>query len=384
MTDTKNPVISPKLGVIVFLDIDKYLEHVGSRGSTAEYSFIVPISRLVDSLSRKHGFILNRSFGDAFLLHRITSESEAAYVALCQLLCEIRDNLANQNVSFKAAVVRGVYIEANIKNGDHTENSMLIGPAPNFAGKLISSCPRGTVVISWPFQEPESLELSLFDAIASSKRAGLRSIALAQLTFPSDPLVMGSEYQNWAAAQPDNEVLESAQPQSQFNTQTKYHILETIKLADDKAKAVFGISGALLVYLFNRGGAAREVLAFTNHARLDSLIISLQSVGVAGLLVSCIFSVLVIIPRTKTAYRGLIFFGSIAAWESSDDYAAQIMGRSQIALETENAKHNYEMSLVNIKKYRALRVCIVSLAVSLAFILAAFGIEKAIAISLKL
>jgi hypothetical protein len=173
-----------------------------------------------------------------------------------------------------------------------------------------------------------------------------------------------------------------AQAQSQFSNQTKYHIIEMLKLADDKAKVVFGLCAALLVYLFNRDDSIpRTALTVLGCVGLDKVLLSLQAVGAIGLLLSSTFALFVIVPRTATSYRGLIFFGSIVAWPSNVEYAEQVMNRSPYSLEMENAKHNYDMSLVIAKKYRALRRCILSMGVGLGFLLTAFGIEKTVALA---
>ena len=385
MTNHTAPIaIAARTGAIVFIDIDRYLEHVGARSVIGEYELIGPIAETVAAIAQQHQFILSRTFGDGFLLHSFDTTSPIELSTTIKMICSIRDAFALKDLSLKAAVVRGVFGEAASAAGAVLQHAMLVGPAANYAGKLLSTCARASIVIAWSNSDKDPLAQSFFETAASVTPECVRQTSIAQLQPSQEIRNIGVPYEVSDHSKVPPAELQSATAQAQFNTQTKYHIIETVKLADDKAKAVFGVSAALIVYIFNREAAPADLISFTSKVRLDLLFLGLQVVGVMGLLASCISSILVLVPRTRTAYRGLVFFGSIASWSSSDAYANQVMKRSQIALETENAKHNYEMSQVNVRKFRALRVGIVTMAISIAFVLTSFGTEKAISIARKL
>jgi hypothetical protein len=364
-----------KVGVILFIDLDKYLESIGDKSAAFERQFISPLWHLTQTICRKYQLEVNRSFGDALLISLDDADQNRAFLALTSFISELRDSLSTRRLTFKAAAVRGPFIDEG-SAGDALRS--LIGPAANLAGKLISQCPRNTLLVSWAMPDLPPHEMSYFDLSAHAmKRVNAIPIGTVIAAKYSDS--MGLPFIPHGTD--DTSDADNYHPRSEFNGQTKSHIIEMLKLADDKAKLIFGLSGAFLVYLFNRHGVEPELVKYATTLRLDRVVVALQTLGIVGFLSSCAFSLLVIIPRTTTNYRGLVFFGSIAAWASPEDYASQVMYRSRYALDLESAKHNYEMSLVNMKKYRALRRCIVSTTIALALVLIAFAIEKAVTIS---
>jgi hypothetical protein len=70
---------------------------------------------------------------------------------------------------------------------------------------------------------------------------------------------------------------------------------------------------------------------------------------------SAAFSLMVLYPRTRTSHKGLLFYGSIRAYGSSEAYARRLKEVSPIDLATESALHNFDISNVAVKKYAALR-----------------------------
>src|SRR2546423_9490715 len=151
-----------------------------------------------------------------------------------------------------------------------------------------------------------------------------------------------------------------AEPHSstlEFSNDVKTVILEIIKLADDKAKAAFAVSAALLIYLFNGGALPKPDLTLqhpTDIMRFVLICVSMVSLAISGW-----FALMVLIPRMFTAHQGLVFFGSIAKWPSSDAYADKIIQCSSVELQRESAMHNFEISRVALKKFAALRRCLV-------------------------
>jgi hypothetical protein len=158
-----------------------------------------------------------------------------------------------------------------------------------------------------------------------------------------------------------------------FINDIKTVLIENIKLADDKAKAVFAISAAFLVYLFNGAGwpnfnSLLVVCDLSQITRLAFLCLSMLA-----LLASSVHSLLVAIPRMGTAFRGIVFFGSIAKWGSASEYADTVLQSDILDLRRESAMHNYELSGVAVKKFRAR--CLILMAVGVALALAYIGLS---------
>lgn len=150
----------------------------------------------------------------------------------------------------------------------------------------------------------------------------------------------------------------NANGQPEFSNQTKTYLLEMIKMADDKAKAAFGVAGALLVFLFNAPPKVHiDTQASINWTHLCGAIV--WAVSVMGLLVSSALAFFVLLPRMKTAVRGLTFFASVAAWDSPEAYADELGKRSTLNLDRQNAMHNFELAGVAVRKYRALNLTMV-------------------------
>lgn len=155
----------------------------------------------------------------------------------------------------------------------------------------------------------------------------------------------------------------SAADSMPFVTTVKEFVLETIKLADDKAKAVFAVSGALLVYLFNGGGWPRPEVLFSLPDWPQFVRLTFLVAAMVALLISSVYALAVLMPRMGTTYKGLVFFGSIQAWPSAKTYADEIMRQDAKSLERESAMHNYEISKVAMKKYHALNHALVFMAI---------------------
>lgn len=141
---------------------------------------------------------------------------------------------------------------------------------------------------------------------------------------------------------------------SAFNFQVKSYLLEMIKMADDKAKACFAVSTAILVYLFN----VKPNSSFAVGRPVDwsfTLQSAIWTTSSIVLLISSALSFFVLLPRMGTSVRGIIFFSSIAEFESASHYAENISMRNSTALFKHGAMHNFELSTVAVKKYKALR-----------------------------
>lgn len=143
--------------------------------------------------------------------------------------------------------------------------------------------------------------------------------------------------------------------QTEFNSLTKSYLLEMIKMADDKAKAAFGVSAALLVYLVN---TPPDVIIDANTAPNwpHAFAVIIWILAALGFATTSALSFFVLLPRMNTAIKGLTFFASIAEWESPEAYAEEVGRRTRTSLDRNTAMHNFELSNVAVKKYRSLNL----------------------------
>jgi hypothetical protein len=361
-------------GAVVFIDLDAYLSKVGSLLPLEEWRFARPIYQLVEEIASKRNFRLVRTFGDAFLLSAERSPASELLTSCISLLAELRDRLRPQRMSFKAVIVGGDYARIIRRSADGYVEILLAGAAVNFAGKQLRALARNTVFCSWPITIDGVASGSTFSDIArdnlsrQSSRCDLDQVEriAIELRFPAPDQTLSLE--------------ESRSDRSstlQFSTDAKTLVLEMIKLADDKAKAVFAVSTALLVYLLNGAGwPSPKTLPLLNDvlplSRLSLLLLSLLC-----LVWSATYSLLVLIPRTATSRKGIVFFLSIAAWPSPSEYAQKILSLSERDLEYESAAHNHEISTVAATKFRALRLCLWWMTAGVASALGYLGISWA-------
>ena len=98
--------------------------------------------------------------------------------------------------------------------------------------------------------------------------------------------------------------------------------------------------------------------------RLSALIISMTA-----LFISSMFSFFVLYPRTYTGRRGIVFFGAIVKWPSSTEYADKVLSSDSFELQRDTAIHNYELSIVASKKFKALKRCLGSMIIGVLFTL---------------
>jgi hypothetical protein len=150
---------------------------------------------------------------------------------------------------------------------------------------------------------------------------------------------------------------------SEFASSVKTFVLEVIKLADDKAKTVFTIATALLVYLFNghKWPTVTQISTAMDIAQWGPL--ALLVLAVCALIISATFALAVLVPRMWTNFRGYVFFGSIASWSSADVYADEVLKLNADSIRRESIKHNYEISKVTASKFVNLRRCLIWMAI---------------------
>jgi hypothetical protein len=359
-------------GAIIFIDLDGYLKLVAGLSPAQEWEFAAPIYGVVEIAADKFGLLLIRTFGDGFLLC-LEGEINRSLLKTCALfLAAVRDQLsAMKGMSFKASVVGGTFVVAERLHTKGLREVMLSGAAANLAGKQLSRLGAASAFFSWPVNEQTLTPLSFLEI---SKDSCQRRTSVHKLTDIQEvPRVLLDR--DCLVQECILSPLTESTDILKFINDAKTMIIESIKLADDKAKAVFGIAAAFLVYLFNGGGWPKFASLpaaddFAQIMRLASLVLAMFM-----LFISSVFSLLVVKPRMKTAHRGIVFFRSIAEWSSASEYSNVVLQSDISKLRRESAMHNYELAGVAVKKFRALNRCLIWMAVGVVFALAYIGLS---------
>jgi hypothetical protein len=125
------------------------------------------------------------------------------------------------------------------------------------------------------------------------------------------------------------------------------YIREYISAADKKASFVFAIGAALLVYLYERNFAVSWVKSVNAWAINDVVIF----LAIAGLTISCLLSILVVVPALKGSKRGLVFWDSIAEFDNSSEFSEELFKLGDSQLTGEIIRHSYELARVCKHKY---------------------------------
>jgi len=327
----------------MMVDLDKYLDQVRNMTPVAEWSFVAPIYQSAERLARKHHLHLVRIFGDGFLLYGEGLPDRTLLLNTVQYLIELQAALQENALRFKAAVVGGTLVLSERRSATGEVETVLAGAAANVAGKAIRRAARGTLEINWP-SGSTALAAETFETITAAATRQTASVSISHLTPDRDPFTLPPAVKSDTATPAEI---------SAFSGSVKSVVFDTIKMADDKAKAIFAVAGGFLVYLFNGRVDPAEFFVFCGVGHLVRL--GSWFAAMFLFLASAILSLLVLYPRTGTSHKGLLFYGSIRLWGTSVAYADRLKELSPADLAGESAVHNFDVSGVAEQKYTALR-----------------------------
>jgi hypothetical protein len=129
------------------------------------------------------------------------------------------------------------------------------------------------------------------------------------------------------------------------------YIREYIRNADQKATSFFAAAAGMLAFLNTQNVAAHWIKDIRQWTFTDSLgFVSMCGLGIA----SAIF-LAVVFPRLKGSRRGILYFLAIAEYDTSTEYADEVVRRSGDELLRAKLQHDYDLSRVCVRKYRILR-----------------------------
>lgn len=130
------------------------------------------------------------------------------------------------------------------------------------------------------------------------------------------------------------------------------YLREYIRNADQKAIFFFTICSGLLAFMNLQHASSRWLKLPTSWSLLDFA----AFLSMSGLAVGAIMFLWVVVPRLKGSMKGLIFFNSVAEYESGDAYMADILRATGEDLMRAKLKHCYELAKICKAKYSKL-VC---------------------------
>ncbi len=338
-------------GAVVLVDIDNYLRIAEDWDLSNEAIYLARLYASMEELACAHGFVLCRTFGDGFLFYKKAAITDTLLNNCRAFLVSARDLAGQKSLEFKAALVAGEFcVEVRRRDNCNIEH-VLTGAVVNFAGKLLGVSARATLLISWP-AKGQPLCGSYKDI---SIGRNVSAVPISQLEFVSRSRITSSTLNIFSMAtaldEPSAMVLT-------LGAETKKTIVEMIKIADDKAKTVFAASAGVAAYLFT--SIPQGPISFDLSMPLDAAML-IRALAICTLLSCCGFALGVILPRMNTqVVRGRVFFGSIAAWGSAAEYAADMAKLRRDDIIRENSIHNYEISWVTVRKYRFLRLALIA------------------------
>jgi hypothetical protein len=183
----------------------------------------------------------------------------------------------------------------------------------------------------WSLPNPSEVQKP-FAALTSLNAADIASGADKGTAAPPEPLPESSH--------------------SRFSDDAHEYVREHIRNADQKATFFFAALTAILAFLNTQNVPTR----WLKDPRLWSLVDALGFVSMLGLATGAAILLSVVFPRLRGSRRGLLFFNAISEYDTSTDYANDVLTRSHDDLVRTKLQHCYELSKICSAKYRALRI----------------------------
>lgn len=350
--------IEVSLGTVLFLDVDAYLKRAGTLSAEQEVGLFESLRRPVLAAGQDTGVRLVRSFGDGFLFILDGNFEDGDLDRASRFIATVRESFAAAGFTFKGAVVAGPLV---LTKGDGSDGSApsLVGPAANYAGKLIRHANSEELIVAWPGPAAHITRSSTFEDLIARVPAATLSVKDVKVGTSLTLAMLADTKKRPTSAPPETGAFLA------FSEQVKVHTGEMVKLADDKAKFALTISAGLLAYLFNLrlpeiiGGQLRT-------SPLELVASAMLIMGTILLVVTFGSCALVLLPRTSVTHLGLVFFGSVAKWTDAESYWLKVKSMEPLALARESSCHNFDYARVTSLKYvhlrRAMRCMIAGLA----------------------
>ena len=155
------------------------------------------------------------------------------------------------------------------------------------------------------------------------------------------------------AANADSDKLHALQ---KYGEKSHLYIREYIRAADQKATFFFATFAALLAYL----NTSAYLTAWVSKPTSWQLTEILSFISTIGFLLAAFSCLLVVMPRLTGSKRGLIFFNTIIEYPTQQEFSKDVMETNPNMLCEEKIKHVYEIAKVCNRKYKVLRLGLLS------------------------
>ena len=140
-----------------------------------------------------------------------------------------------------------------------------------------------------------------------------------------------------------------------FACETHKYIREFISSADHKAQWYIAFASGLLAWLNTK----KILTEFWSITWAEWRVLDILSlVSILGLSVCVLFSLLTIWPRLKGSKKGIVFFGSIAEYETCNEYLADVLKKTDQEIVIEKLRHVYELAKVCNDKFSYLKIAV--------------------------
>jgi hypothetical protein len=154
----------------------------------------------------------------------------------------------------------------------------------------------------------------------------------------------------------ENPAPEHLEAVNEFASGAAEHLRDSINLADQKAGYLFATVTAVLAYLHSTEATTHCIAAFKEgHVGWGEAVVL---IAIICLVAGAIGSLLVVVPRTRGAVRGIVASWAVATFATPHEYAEQVLACDKTTLTRAMLEHCWILSRINSRKYLIISVAI--------------------------
>jgi hypothetical protein len=135
-----------------------------------------------------------------------------------------------------------------------------------------------------------------------------------------------------------------------FACETHKYVRDLINNSDTKAYQYIAFASGLLTYMHT----THKIPTFIAKPLKEWCL--LETLCLFGLIFCLIFAILVVFPNLKGSKKGIIFFNSVAEYESYNEYIGDVLKKVDPEITGEYLRHIHELSKICTTKFKRLRV----------------------------
>jgi hypothetical protein len=132
-----------------------------------------------------------------------------------------------------------------------------------------------------------------------------------------------------------------------FALESHKYVREMLVNADNKAQRYIAFSSAFLVWLSTTEIPKIWSMPIKEWRTLDALYMA----SILGMSFCVLFSLVTILPRLKGSRKGILYFNSVAEYETSNEFLTAVQKCSDRDLLAEELRHVFELSKICKKKF---------------------------------